>query len=105
MKTILSGYSDDLIELEGAIIEEIGYNKKTKFLFSDGTLGYIEYDDYWNIDVKEKGIMFDKIIRSDEEKGHSDEDALKCASYSDVLVLKTGIEWVYIGKKKIKTKP
>lgn len=99
MKTIFYGASDDLIEIEGAISEEVDYNEIVNFKFSDGTIGTIDYDGDWNIDVTTEGGLFDKLIRGSDEIPHTDEEAANCPSYSDVLVLKEGIEWVQINGK------
>ena len=52
------GYSDDLIELEGDIEDELdSYDLPmgSLLLFSDGTLLKVTYSDVWTIDVVEKG--------------------------------------------------
>lgn len=104
--TKIYGASDDLIEIEGAISDEINsYDDKTSFSVSDGTKGSISYDDdgQWRIEVKEQGIKFSGVVRSvGDDAKHIFPDAVGCTSYSDVLVLKEGIEWVKIGRKTLK---
>lgn len=105
MKTKIYGASDDLIEIEGAINDELGcyYKKRTHITCSDGTQAVISYDGNWNIKVKETGILFDKIITSNpNEEPHTDIDAKECSAYSDVLVLKDGVEWIKLGNKTYK---
>lgn len=106
MKTKIFGYSDDNIEIDGPIREEIGCygdcEKGIPFSCSDGTNGTITYNGDWNIFVNQEGILFDKVVRSKDEIDHTEEDAKGCTSYSDVLVLNEGIEWIKIGKKKYK---
>lgn len=104
--TKIYGASDDLIEIEGAVSDEITcYDEKTNFSASDGTKGTISYDDdgQWRIEVKEQGDKFSGLVRSvGEDNKHIFPDAVGCTSYSDVLVLKEGIEWVKIGRKTFK---
>lgn len=104
MKTKLYGASDDLIEIDGAISDETDYPygaKKKTFLFSDRTSGNIAYNGNWHIQIDIKGDCFDKIINGNpNEEPHTDDDAKNCSPYSDVLIMKEGIEWVVIGKRK-----
>lgn len=105
MKTKIYGASDDLIEIEGAISDEVGTLAKwKKITASDGTIAKISYDGIWNIHVDEAGRLYENIIRAvgDEEK-HTHEDAVGCSSYSDVLVFSEGIEWVKIGGKTFRS--
>lgn len=94
METKIYGASDDLIEIEGAISDEINcYNHKRpiKMTFSDGTVATIFYNDngIWVIFIKNKGDLFEKIIKNIEPE------------YSDILVMNEGIEWVKIKSKKL----
>jgi thiamine phosphate synthase YjbQ (UPF0047 family) len=103
MKTKIYGASDDLIEIEGAISDEIGCYKTCEkgilFSCSDGTRGIITYNGDWQILVNQEGSLFEKVVPNNDEIDHTDIDAKGCTSYSDVLVLKDGVEWVEIGKK------
>jgi hypothetical protein len=95
MATKIYGYSDDLIEIEGEIVnDEHGEYGTDKFAItcSDGTKAKITYDGDWHIVVTKEGLLFDKV----KPRGSHDAD------YSDVLWLKDGIEWVKIGRKKYK---
>jgi len=61
MKTYLYGGSDDLIEIDGAITDEIGCydvaEKGIKFSASDGTTGLIKYDGEWRIEIYDPGTL------------------------------------------------
>lgn len=102
----ISGGSDDLIEIDGDISDEIPVAMRVnlvKFSASDGTKGHISFDGEWRITVIDEGSLFKKVINgNNEEKPHTDPDAKNCAAYSDVLILKDGIEWVRIGRQKFK---
>lgn len=103
MKTKIYGASDDLIEIEGQINEEAShYNAKNlKISCSDGTVATINYGGNWNIIILRQGSLFDKLVLGNpNEDPHSDIDAKNCSAYSDVLILKEGIEWVKIVKIK-----
>jgi hypothetical protein len=107
IKTTISGASDDLIELGGAISEEYGCygNKGIKIECSDGTKAKIFYDKNgeWKINNIKEGFLFDKLVKSTGENNkHMDEDTKNCCSYSDVLVIKEGIIWIKIDKKRFK---
>jgi hypothetical protein len=103
MKTKLYGWSDDNIEIEGAITDELATNGKEHFSCSDGTKGIIQYSHKWDIAIKEQGVLFEKIVLAvPDETPHTDEDAKGCTSYSDVLVLNDGIEWIKIKRKTFK---
>ena len=103
MKTKISGASDDLIEISGEIEEEHGanYGISARVQCSDGTSFLIGYDGTWDVTSLIEGKLFIKVVKAvEDESRHLDEDAMGCCSYSDVLVLDEGIEWVKIGKKK-----
>ena len=96
-KTRIYGASDDLIEIDGKISEEIDYDNKGMVIkCSDGTKGTITYKGEWLIELDEEGLLFEKIIPSNDEIPHTDEDAIDCTSYSDVLIMKEGLEWIEI---------
>lgn len=107
MKTTkLFGYSDDLIEVEGRLNEEINhYSERAKgFEFSDGTKGKIKYDDggIWRIEVSHIGGAMMRIVKSEgDDFKHIDNDAKDCSGYSDVLIMDDTIDWVKIGRKTI----
>jgi hypothetical protein len=98
------GSSDDLVEIEGEIEDEVGLWDAgiINIECSDGTKATIEYQGTWNIKIDNEGSLFDKVIVSVGDVGeHTDPDAKDCSSYSDVLVLKEGTEWVKINNQKI----
>lgn len=104
MKTKIYGASDDLIEIEGAIEDEVNHmsDKAISFAASDGTTGSIKYGDggNWEITVKSKGGKYLQHVKAvGDDLKHTEPDAINCTSYSDVLVFDEGIEWVKIGRK------
>lgn len=106
VKTKIYGASDDLIEIEGAIIDEHdGYDFSGTVVASDGTTAKLKYDKdgQWKFALVKAGDKFVRIIDAvGDEKKHTEADAVECSSYSDVLVLEDGIEWVKIGRKTYK---
>lgn len=106
MKTKIYGASDDLIEIEGPCSDEIGcYNHKKpiKIELSDGTKATIFYDGEWKITVPFAGSKYLGLINSvGDDVEHLFDDAKGCTSYSDVLVLDEGIEWVKVGRKTLR---
>lgn len=104
--TKIYGASDDLIEIEGEITDEIGcYNNTCQSItVSDGTRARIHYDDegQWRIEVLVSGPLFIKKIDSVGDDAKHTDDAANCSSYSDVLFLKEGVEWIKIGKRTFK---
>jgi len=108
MKTKIYGVSDDLIEIEGEISDEVGcygHTRPINISVSDGTTATIVYDGEWKIKVKTEGGKFIKVVDSvgdDSDVDHTDEDANGCSTYSDVLVFDDGIEWIKIGRKILK---
>src|SRR5574343_126221 len=104
MKTKIYGASDDLIEIDGAISEEANHYdaKNIAIKASDGTQAKITYDENgeWKIKVDVEGEKFLGLIHSvGDDAKHIFPDAEGCSSYSDVLVLDEGIEWVKVGRK------
>ena len=87
--TKVYGCSDDLIELDGDIYDEVDcWNGTAELRFNDGTLLCIKYgkDDHggvWDIQVIEKGSLFDR------KEECTDEDA---DVYSDVVYFNEGLE-------------
>ena len=103
------GASDDLIEIEGKISEEIGCystrNIKKTITASDGTIAKIHYnkDGIWQIDMVKAGTSFlEKIFSVGDDNKLFCFNAIGCSSYSDVLILDNEIEWIKIGKRLIK---
>jgi len=105
MKTKIYGASDDLIEIEGAVSDEIGcydHKRPIKFECSDGTKASIFYDGDWKIHVFFAGSKYLYKIDSVGDDGEHTSDAKGCTSYSDVLILEEGIEWIKIKGKTYK---
>jgi len=100
MKTKIYGYSDDLIEIDGLIRDEVdcyNHKKPIKITASDGTIASIFYNGEWKINVKFAGSKYVKLINSvGDDSNHIDNDSLDCPPYSDVLILGDGIEWIKI---------
>jgi hypothetical protein len=92
---IVYGYSDHLIEVEGAIRQEfMAYIETTLLAFDDGTVLRIRYSDegVWRIVPVMEGRGFDRIDQAPED----DED-----NYSDRAYLRSDpddpIRWVVCG--------
>ena len=90
MATKIYGTSDDLIEFEGDIYDEIGaYNAKGKgILLSDGTVFECSYPKakglgVWGFNVLHAGSLLDRIEEC------NDEDA---EIYSDIVYFKDGLD-------------
>ena len=100
--TRIYGASDDLIEIDGDISDEIGcydHKRPIKFEVSDGTKATIFYDGEWKIKVTVAGDKYiEKTDNVGDDKKHIG-NAEKCPSYSDVLILGEGIEWIKIKGK------
>lgn len=75
--TIVTGASDDLIELNGELQEEFGeYNCcDGTMAFSDGTMLTVKYDDngLWRFIPVYKGNLFEKVVQGDVEADTNDE--------------------------------
>lgn len=107
MKTKIYGASDDLIEIEGAVEEEANHIDAKNILIkaSDGTQAKISYDDNgeWKIRVEVEGSKYLGLVHSvGDDAKHIFDDAIGCTSYSDVLILDEGIEWVKVARKTFK---
>lgn len=105
MITKIYGASDDLVEIDGAVCEEhdcYDHKRPIKITCSDGTIGTIFYGGEWKIKMEYCGTKFLKLIESVGDDGTHENEAKNCTSYSDVLILNDGIEWVKIGSKTYK---
>ncbi len=84
--TVVTGASDDLIEIDGELEEEFNaYNcSDGTMAFSDGTLLNVDYDEYgiWRFTPLFKGNLFEKIVVGSIEKDTNDE-----------VYFKNGLKW------------
>ena len=108
MITRIYGASDDLIEIDGQISDEVdAYTSKRepiKFKTSNGTKGSFFYDGDWKITIKEKGDDFVKVIDTvGDDNDHTEENTNNVPSHSDVLILDGDLEWVKIKGEKFKS--
>lgn len=85
--TMVTGVSDDLIEIEGEIVEEFDCFdcKNGRLACSDGTLLRVDYDNdgLWRFGVIYKGQLFDR-----KDEGSVDEDE------NDRVYFKPGLKWI-----------
>jgi hypothetical protein len=107
MITRIYGASDNLIEIDGQISDEVdaysASDEPVKFKTSQGTKGSIMYDGEWKITIKEEGSDFIKVIESvGDDNNHTEENTKNVPPYSDVLILDGDLEWVKIKGKKYK---
>ncbi len=107
MITRIYGASDDLIEIDGQISDEVdaysASDEPVKFKTSQGTKGTIMYDGEWKITIKEEGSDFVKVIESiGDDNNHTEENTKDVPPYSDVLILDGDLEWVKVKGKKYK---
>ena len=109
MFTRIYGASDDLIEIDGQIIDEVdaysSERKPIKIKTSDGTKGTILYNGEWKITITEEGSDFVKVIPAigdDYDDKHTEENTNDIPSHSDVLILDGDLEWVKINGEKYK---
>jgi len=87
----LSGYSDDNVELNGDIDDEIGaYDVVSNFVISDGTRGTIEYTDegVWRINILEQGTIKIDIIHPTQDEIDND------TNYTDRATFTGDIDWI-----------
>ena len=108
MITRIYGASDDLIEIDGQISDEVdaysSSDEPIKFKTSNGTKGNITYDGEWKITITEEGSDFVKVIESvGDDNDHTEENTKDVPPYSDVLILDGELEWVKIKGKKLKS--
>lgn len=105
MKTKIYGCSDDLIEIEGQINDEIecfNHDNPIKFSCSDGTIGTIFYNGEWKIAIVTEGTLIQSVHPTSGEEHEHTGLAKGCTSYSDVLILGEGIEWIKVKGKTYK---
>lgn len=84
--TMITGASDDLIEIVGELEEEFNAYKCNEgvMAFSDGTLLEVEYDNdgIWRFRIKYKGNLYDRKI-----EGCVNDDK------NDEVYFKSGLKW------------
>lgn len=107
MFTRIYGASDDLIEIDGQISDEVdaysASDEPVKFKTSLGTKGTIIYNGEWKITITEEGSDFMRVVESvGDDDDHTEDDTKNIPSYSDVLILSGDLEWVKIKGKKYK---
>jgi hypothetical protein len=93
MKTVtIYGHSDDLIEIEGDLRDEIWDENagSTKLGFSDGTVLTVEYDSegFWRVNRVHVGTArYEKTEATDPD-----------GDYSDRVTLTGDLKWMVAGK-------
>lgn len=89
--TVVTGASDDLIELDGELCEEFGtyHCGDGRMAFSDGTLLTVKYDSdgLWRFKLIFKGSLYDHKI-----EGCVNDDT------DDVVHFKEGLLWAVFSK-------
>ncbi len=92
--TKVTGVSDDLIELDGDLYDELNWysdsGEKATLGFSDGTMLSVQYDDdgIWRFSLKVKGFLYDKKIEGNIEEDKNDE-----------IYFKKGLKWCLFGEQ------
>lgn len=90
--TVVTGASDDLIEIDGDLCEEFDSFdcKDGAMAFSDGTVLGVKYDDdkIWRFTIKYKGSCFDHKV-----EGSVTEDT------NDVVYFKEGLSWAVFAER------
>ena len=104
--TYIYGASDDLIEVDGLLRDEIGCygigeDEPEYLACSDGTLLGVEYDGEWKFTIVRLGNKFENIIPPvGENKNHT--GFCKVSGYSGVVIFKGKLDFVLLGEKIIK---
>jgi hypothetical protein len=105
-RIVIYGASDDLIEIEGDISEELNppYNldeggEKVWLACSDGTLLSVRYDGRWRFARDTKGSAAYENDEATDDEG-SREDGKP--AYSDVVTLTGDVRWVALAKQVAK---
>ena len=92
--TMITGASDDLIEIEGELCEEFNSyrceGENGRIACSDGTLMKVEYDEdgIWRFTALFKGDLYDRKVEGDIEKDTPDE-----------VYFKPGLKWIAFAKE------
>lgn len=83
------GVSDDLIEIEGDIRQEIeAYEQVKHICLSDGLIVKINYDGEWNIKIVKKG---------DSPVKYTPSEGVDSKNYSDIIEINGNIGWAIVG--------
>lgn len=100
MATKVYGASDDLIEIEGDIRDEIGCygtddkDKGVLLIFSDGTILEVKYGKggkaIWSVALVNSGELFGSLEQCADENADI---------YSDIASFKDGLKWAYVAKE------
>lgn len=107
MTVYVYGASDDLIEIEGSLVEEFNYpglvgDPPYYLAFSDGTLLKITYDGEWNIKVVEGQAYVYPVNHRDDSRRLVADWPDEIPDYSDVAVLHSDVTWVVGGTDVVK---
>jgi len=90
--TMVTGASDDLIEIEGELYEEFNSIdcKDGVMTFSDGTLLKVDYDEdgIWRFKARFKGTLYDRKTDGEIE-----------ADTNDEVYFKSGLKWVVFAEE------
>lgn len=101
MTTKIYGTSDDIIEFEGDLDDEVSrYDPERVFIFfSDGTLLKVRYGKeakaIWDFEILHTGALFASY------EPCFDEDA---DPYSDVVRFHSGLRWAYVTEKNTRVR-
>ena len=106
MKTqLIYGASDDLIEIDGSILDEIScyssHHIKRTIITDMATMAKIYYTQKgtWQIDIISEGSDFiRKINKQENEDNRHDAPYNECPSYSDILILSDLNKNIRIGR-------
>lgn len=103
------GASDDLLEIEGALIEdEVNTPDRPYNVYcSDGTEALFSYEDSgeWKCKVIKEGNQYIECIASVGDDGAEHiGNAKGCTPYSDVLIIREPLAWIRVNKKYYRPK-
>jgi hypothetical protein len=94
-KHTISGYSDDILCVDIEDVTDEFDQTNGIIACSDGTVLKFDYDGYWRFKVIRKGILLNHIVSYNEDDlKHEDHPDL--ASYSDIVVFKSKLNWITV---------